>query len=297
MMDDYVHHRRHGINYMRLNDQEIDPAGHATDLFTAWACDYLRERESGRPFFLYLAYNAPHAPLQPPAEWLDKLRARQPTLDPQRAKLVALIEHLDHGIGRVMETLKETGLDRNTLVVFTSDNGGQLNLGSSNGALRDGKGSMYEGGIRVPTCIIWPGRIAAGHRTDVVSLTMDLFPTLCEAADVAWDHAIDGRSLLPALLGKASGAGERDVFFHRREGWRQYGGLAIRAVRRGDWKLVQNNPFAPLELFNLKTDPQEHQDLASKEPRMVDELLASLRVHIQRGGAVPWQAPERRNGP
>jgi arylsulfatase A-like enzyme len=291
MMDDYVHHRRHGNLYMRLNDREIDPVGHATALFTTWACDYLRTRKNGRPFFLYLAYNAPHAPLQPPDDWYDKVRQRQPDMDPGRAKLVALIEHLDDGIGRVMETLKETGLDGKTLVVFTSDNGGQRNLGSSNGRLRDGKGSMYEGGLRVPTCIVWPGRIAAGHRLDAVALTMDLFPTLCEAADAAWHHAIDGRSLLPELLGRTSGSAERDVFFHRREGWRQYGGLAIRAVRRGDWKLVQNNPFAPLELFDLKMDPYEQQDLASREPEKVNELLGSLRLHIQRGGAVPWQAP------
>ncbi|NLH41543.1 MAG: sulfatase-like hydrolase/transferase, partial [Planctomycetes bacterium] len=135
MMDDYMSHRRHGINYMRLNDREIDPQGHATDLFTQWSVDYLRERAAAKdqPFFLYLAYNAPHAPIQPPEEWLDRVRQRQPGIDEKRARLVAMIEHLDAGIGKVLDALKETGLGDNTLVIFTSDNGGQLDLGASNG--------------------------------------------------------------------------------------------------------------------------------------------------------------------
>ena len=159
MMDDYYTHRRHGFNYMRLNDKEIDPEGHATDLFTQWASDYLRERSQTKdqPFFLYLAYNAPHAPVQPPQEWLDRVKQREPGISDQRAKLAALVEHLDAGIGKVLAVLKETGLSDNTLVIFTSDNGGQLNLGSMNGPWRAGKGDMYEGGLRVPMCAVWPG--------------------------------------------------------------------------------------------------------------------------------------------
>ena len=121
----------------------------ATDLFSDWACDYLKTRNgASKPFFLYLAYNAPHTPIQPPAEWLQRVRDREPEMSLVRAKLVALIEHMDDGIGKVLRTLKSQGLDEDTIVMFTSDNGGQLNVGANNGFLRDGKQSMYEGGLK-----------------------------------------------------------------------------------------------------------------------------------------------------
>jgi len=145
MMDDYNTHRRHKINYMRLNDKEIDPKGHATDLFTNWSIDYLKERsKSKQPFFLYLAYNAPHTPIQPPADWVKRVKKREPGISDKRAELAAFIEHLDDGIGKVIQSLKENKLYENTLIVFTSDNGGLLRVGANNGDLRDGKQSMYE---------------------------------------------------------------------------------------------------------------------------------------------------------
>jgi arylsulfatase A-like enzyme len=113
MMDDYYNHRRHDINYMRFNEDEVDPVGHATDLFTDWACEYVRERKaSQQPFFLYLAYNAPHTPIQPPDDWLAKVKKREPGITDKRAKLVALIEHLDAGIGKFVDMLKETGQEK-----------------------------------------------------------------------------------------------------------------------------------------------------------------------------------------
>jgi arylsulfatase A-like enzyme len=296
MMDDYYKHRRHGINYMRMNDKEIDPPGHATDLFTEWSCDYLRaQRDSDAPFFLYLAYNAPHTPIQPPEDWLKRIRQREPDITPKRAALVALIEHMDEGIGQVMETLRETGLAKNTLVIFTSDNGGQSNVGANNGPLRDGKQSMYEGGLKVPFGAVWPGHIAAGTRSPATAMTIDLFPTICAAAKVPFDHTIDGRSILPTLLGKQTNDAPRDLFFHRREGGTRYAGLTINAMRRGPWKLLQNSPFAPLELYNLADDPQETNDLAKTQKGKFNELSAALRVQVQRGGAVPWQPASRRD--
>jgi len=290
MMDDYYKHRRHGINYMRLNNQEIDPPGHATDLFTRWACDYLESRSKQRaPFFLYLAYNAPHTPIQPPAEWTAKVQAREAGISTKRAKLVAHIEHMDAGIGAVLAKLKETGQSKNTLIFFTSDNGGQLSAGADNGALRDGKQSMYEGGLRVPACAVWPGKIQPGVNADYKLMTMDLFPTLCAAAGAVFSHKIDGVSFLPLLRGEPQAEPVRDLFFHRREGNERYGGLIINAVRRGDWKLLQNSPFAPQELYNLKADPAEKVDLARKNRRQFRELAAALRKQVQRGGAVPWQ--------
>jgi arylsulfatase A-like enzyme len=296
MMDDYYDHRRHGINYMRREEAEVDPEGHATDLFTTWACEYIQDSATREmPFFLYLPFNAPHTPIQPPQEWVDRVTRREAEISEQRAKLVALIEHMDAGIGKVMAKLDETGLADNTLVIFTSDNGGQLSVGANNGPLRDGKQSMYEGGIKVPLCAVWPNKIPKGTRSESIGLTMDLYPTVCEVAGVSVDHKIDGRSLLPVLLGQSQAAPDRDLFFHRREGGEQYGGLTINAMRRGDWKLLQNSPFAPLELYNLKADPLEANDLAKQNRGKFVELSAALRVQIQRGGAVPWQPPVRRD--
>ena len=288
MMDDYYNHRRHGINYMRLNNKEIDPKGHATDLFSQWAIDYIKDRSrSKQPFFLYLAYNAPHTPIQPPKEWFEKVKKREKNISDKRARLVALIEHMDDGIGKVLETLKQSGAKENTLVIFTSDNGGQLNVGANNGPLRAGKQDMYEGGIRVPMCAVWPGKIKAGSRSRRVRLTMDLFATICEAAAAAVDYEIDGRSILPALFGKSRPAEERFLFWVRREGG-GYGGRAYYAARYGDFKLVQNSPFEPLQLYNLKDDPKEQNPLDRKHP-MYNKLFTALRNHIIEAGAVPWE--------
>ena len=292
MMDDYYDHRRHGINYMRHETKEVAPKGHATDLFTTWACDYLHERaDEEAPFFLYLAYNAPHTPIQPPEDWLEKVRQRDPGIDERRAKLVALIEHLDDGIGQVLKCLDETGQREETIVVFSSDNGGQLNVGANNGPLRDGKQSMYEGGLKVCTCVRWPGEVEAGTRSDLRAMSMDILPTLFDAVGIDVPHTIEGQSFLPTLRGESQPSLRDLWFFSRREGNARYQGKTIDAVIRGDWKLLQNSPFAPLELYNLKDDPLEEHNRAKSAPKMFNELSAALRRQIQRYGAVPWQAP------
>ena len=291
MMDDYYAHRRHGINYMRRNAETIDPQGHATDLFTQWSCEYLEDQAKRKtPFFLYLCYNAPHTPIQPPTEWLTKVQQREPNASPARAKLIALIEHMDNGVGKVVNTLRTTGLADNTIIVFTSDNGGQINVGANNGQLRDGKQSMYEGGLKVPACIVWPKVILEHSITNRPALTMDLFPTLCDIAKTTIPETIDGISLLPTLVGREQNTDNRDFFFHRREGGSRYEGLIITAIRRGEWKLLRNSPFSPLELYNLRTDPLEQNNLAKVNPNKFRELSASLRIQIQRGGTVPWQS-------
>ncbi len=289
MMDDYETHLRHGQNFMRRNLEVIDPKGHATDLFTTWACEYLEERApSGSPFFLYLAYNAPHDPIQPPAEWLAKVKAREPGMSEARTGLVALIEHMDAGIGKVLDTLDRLQLAEHTMVLFTSDNGGLLKLGANNGPWRGGKTQMYEGGLRVPGLVRWPGRVAPGSRTKRTTLTMDIFPTACELAGVPVPETIDGVSVLPALRGESESE-PRQSYFVRREGGVLYGGKTIEALISGDWKLVLNSPFAPMELFHLGDDPKETTDLSKQNPEKLRELSAMLRAHIQRGGAVPWQ--------
>jgi arylsulfatase A-like enzyme len=176
----------------------------------------------------------------------------------KRAKLVALIEHMDSGIGRVLDALDRHNLAGNTLVFFTSDNGGLLPSGANNGHWRSGKTHMYEGGLRVPAVARWPGKIQPESRSDRNLLTMDLFPTLCEAGGVRPPEGLDSRSFLPTLLRETTDEDvTRQLYFVRREGGPQYGGKTIEALISGEWKLLQDSPFAPLELYNLRTDPQE----------------------------------------
>lgn len=294
MMDDYWLHRRHGRNYMRSDTQVIDPVGHATDLFTQWSADYIHTRaKDASPFFLYLAYNAPHFPVQPPKEWLERVLKREPGISRTRASLVALIEHMDDGIGKVMKALKESGQYDNTLVIFTGDNGGNLADSAWNGPLRNGKQSMYEGGIRVPTCMSWPGVISPGTISDQLNLSMDIFPTLMAVAGLPRGEQTDGRSFLPTLLGQPEPPEERPLYFIRREGGERYGGMAYHAIRLGDWKLLQNSPFQPMELYNLREDPMERNDRISTDPVIYRKLNALLMQHIQEGGKIPWQRPGR----
>ncbi len=306
MMDDYLTHRRGGQNFMRRDREVIDPPGHATDLFTDWACEYITERSkvkandgasnSNQPFFLYLAYNAPHDPIQPPVDWVEKVRRREPGINDKRAKLVALIEQMDAGIGKVLDTLDQLKLADNTLVFFTSDNGGILGQGGNNGPWRSEKQHLYEGGLRVPAVARWPGQIAAGQRTHHVAVTMDLFATIADAAGAMTPPHIDSVSFLPTLVGKAdtsanSSDSQRELYFVRREGGAAYGGKTIEALVQGDWKLIQDSPFQPLELYNLKTDPQESDNRIGQDREIAQKLSAALRQHIQNGGQVAWQQP------
>ena len=290
MMDDYYTHRRHDINYMRHGFDTIDPRGHATDLFTEWSMDFIRaQAQSSDPFFLYLAYNAPHTPIQPPDEWITRVHEREPDISPQRAKYIALVEHMDAGIGRVLDTLEDTDQLSNTLVIYTSDNGGSLNVGAHNGPLRGQKGEMYEGGIRVPTCAMWPGYIPAEHVTDQVALLMDIFPTVCEAAGAPTPQGIEGRSIWQTLQGEAQDFSERTLYWLRREGGQRFFGQCQHAIRRGDIKLLHNSPFESLELYNLSNDPLETTDSAQTERALFKEMRQLFQAETQKAGSVPWQ--------
>lgn len=293
MMDSYTTHRRHGINYLRLDDAEIDPPGHATDLFTDWAIAWLRERAAtpDRPFFLYVAYTAPHFPIEPPAEWLERVRTREPGLDEARAANIALVEHLDHGVGRLLDALRDTGLERDTLVVFSSDNGGSLPHAQNNDPWRGGKQDHYDGGLRVPFLVRYPALVRPGTTSDHVGLVFDVMPTCLELAGRPLPADLDAVSLLPALRGEAADPGRRELYFTRREGGPTYGGKSYEALIRGRWKLLQNAPYQPLELYDLGADPGEETDLADSRRDVVRELSTALRRHIQRGGATPWQPP------
>lgn len=295
MMDSYTTHLRHGKNFMRRNFDPIEPEGHATDIFTGWAQDYLRERgRDPKPFFLYLAYNAPHFPIEPPPAWLERVRRRAPAMPDARARNVALVEHLDDSVGRVLATLREAGLDRNTVVVFTSDNGGSIPHGQTNSPWRDGKQSHYDGGLRIPFIVRWPAVVAPGSRSDYAGLSFDATATFLELAGASRSAEDDAVSLQPILRGQAAGSPPRDLYFVRREGGPRYGGKSYEALIRGDWKLMQNGPYEPLQLFNLKDDPSEEHNVINQEPGVFRELEPVLRSHIQRGGATPWQKPDDR---
>jgi len=296
MMDDYVTKRRGNLNHLRHNRQVIDPPGHATDVFTNGAIRYLNERarqravKTGRPFFLYLAYNAPHNPLQPPATYLDRIMKNNPTINPTRAKLVALIEHLDASVGRVLAALRANGQDKNTIVVFTSDNGGWGPGKATVGPYRGFKGTMYEGGLRIPAGIRWPVGIRPHTTATRPLLLMDWMPTLLELAGAPIPNGLNGRSFAGLLIGKDTTAGSaRPLFYVRREGNDGYKGLQIHALRNGDFKLLQASPFTPYELYNLKTDPAETTNLAEQNSVIRDQMTRQLMDHIRKGGAVPWQ--------
>ena len=291
MMDDYWTHLRGGVNWMRRNKETVKPKGHATEVFTKWAIDYVKEQaaDKKKPFFLYLAYNAPHFPIQPPKDWLEKVKEREPQLNKKRATNVAFVEHMDHEIGKFLDAVKKAGIAKDTLIFFTSDNGGSIPHGALNGELRGGKQEHWEGGIRVPSCAVWPGTIRQG-RSNELGITMDLLPTFCEIAGVEVEHEIDGKSLAPIWLKEAEGDSNRTLIWVRREGNRRYQGRSYYAIRRGDWKLLQNTAFESMQLVNLAKDPKEAKPLPPNG-KIANELTRALMDHLQRAGKVPWQKP------
>lgn len=256
------------------NETLVAEEGYTADLITQHSVDFLR-RHREEPFFLYIPHLAIHFPWQGP----DDPPHRQKGTDygddkwgiiPDRSNVAphvkAMIARLDVSVGKVMDALEELGLAQNTLVVFTSDNGGYISYSggfeniSSNGPLRGQKSTLYEGGMRVPAIFYWPDRIAPGVSTETV-LSMDLFPTIARLAGVdISDLRIDGTDVGPLLFARAP-VPARTLF------WR---GGAERAVRQGPWKLREDKNG--VELYNLDADLGETQDLAAEHPERVREL-------------------------
>lgn len=234
------------------------------------------ERERDGPFFAYYADHAVHAPFDPPADLVDHFERKAAARDDRRddAAYAATILASDRNVARVVERLERLGLRDDTILVFTSDNGGTARFTPP---LRGGKGELYEGGIRVPLVIAWPGRIAAGT-SDVPVATIDLYPTLLALAGVEppADVTLDGASLAGLLEGGAAPA-QRPLFWH----FPCYVGRAApsSAVREGDWKLVEHfEDGGSVELFDLRADPGEEHDLATREPDRAARLAATLRA-------------------
>lgn len=287
MMDDYYTHTRGGFHYMRENEVDVRPEGHATEIFTRWAQDYVSSQSKYAPFFLYLAYNAPHNPFQPPTEWLEKVKKREPNMSEKRAKVVALIEHLDYNIGELYKTLEKNGQLENTMIIFSSDNGGHVDSQATNGNLRGGKEDLYEGGIKIPTGVYWKGAIDPQINDNFV-MQMDFFPTICDLIGVSVEHKIDGMSILPILNGEKQITDERTIFWMRREGNGRYGGNIYYAARYKNYKLMHNNPKEELQMFNLEVDPLEENNIIDKNDENYKKLFKSMMEHIRVSGSVPW---------
>ena len=223
-----------------------------TRRYTERAVKYIRENQT-KPFFLYLAHNAVHFPHYPHKEYIGKSGI---SLQKDWAMEV------DWSVGQVLDTLRELKLDANTLVIFTSDNGGPLNQGADNTPLRGSKGSTLEGGIRVCTIAWWPGKIAAGTKTDEITAHMDWLPTfgaLAQSKSVA-ELKLDGKDISPVLLGQKDAVGH-DVFYY-------YAGFNLQAVRSGPWKLH----LAKTELYHLDDDIGEAKNVAGDHADIVAEL-------------------------
>ncbi len=256
--------------------ERVELKGYLTDVLADEATGFI-DRHKGGPWFLYLAFNAVHTPMQAPA---GDPKAFAAVKDPKRRVYLAMLARLDSAVGKVLDKVRAAGLEKDTLVVFLSDNGGASTKfapnAASNAPLRGSKGDTWEGGVRVPFFVRWPGTVPAGRTCDTPVVAMDATVTALAAAGatVRLDKALDGVDLLP-LVADPKATGGREFLF-----WRFGPQMAVRA---GDWKLVRASltdeehgppPPAPM-LFNLKDDPGETTDVAAKYPGRVKDLQAA----------------------
>ncbi len=253
------------------------PRGYLTDYWTDEAVRAI-EANRNRPFFLYLAHWGVHSPLQSTREDYEAVG----DIEPHRLRVyAAMVRALDRSVGRILDALDAHGLSQNTLVVFSSDNGGAGYIGLSdiNAPLRGWKATLFEGGIRVPMFISWPAQIPAGARIAAPAAHIDLMPTFASAAGAAppADRPIDGADLLPLAAGRTQ-APPHDALF-----WRS---AHYRAVRQGDWKLQTSENPRRVWLFNLANDPGERNNLAARHPERVAALQALIAAH-EEGARAP----------
>jgi arylsulfatase A-like enzyme len=248
------------------------------------------QKNKAKPFFLYLAFDNPHIPLAAPAKGIE---ANAKSFHPTYA---ALVESLDVACGRVLKALEDNGLAKNTFVVFASDNGGvhiselKESPPTYNAPSRAGKGFVYEGGIRTPLIIRYPGRIASSVISEPVVLG-DLCPTICALAKVAPPATLDFQDISPVLFNsyRTDAAKPRALFWHQPHYMNQ-GGKPGGVVREGDWKLIEQYEDGSLELYNLAQDPSETTDLAAAEPARVAALRGKLEAWRRSVGAEPIKA-------
>ena len=261
---------------------EMEPdADYLTKRFTERAVSFI-ERNKDEPFFLYLPHPIPHAPLHVSPDFMEevsdeiknKLDAEDGNIDYRtRDELYRqAIAEIDWSVGEILDTLKANGLDENTFVIFTSDNGPPKNsIHASAGPLRGNKGTTFEGGLREPTVVRWPGKIPAGESNDELMTAMDLLPTFAKlaGAEIPTDRVIDGKNIWPTLIGEAKTPHE--AFFY-------HGGNHLLAVRSGKWKLHTNKKGRPTQLYDLETDVAESKNIIQDHPDVVQKLKGQLKA-------------------
>lgn len=256
------------------NADPIEKPAYLTDGFGEEAVSFIH-RHAGHPFFLYLSFNAPHAPMQAPARYVERFAGIK---DEGRRIYAAMTAAMDDNIGRVLAALRDKGVEQNTIIIFLSDNGGAPQNYSENAPLRAGKYEIYEGGLRTPLFVRWPaGGVRAGENRTAPVSALDLVPTLLAATGTTADPArpLDGINLLPALRDPAAALpADRPLF------WRY--GPYMCAMREGDWKILKagvgENKNPAWELYNLSVDASEKNDLAAAHPEKLRQLVASFEA-------------------
>ncbi|MBK1879027.1 sulfatase-like hydrolase/transferase [Pelagicoccus mobilis] len=246
----------------RIDESEYK--GYLTTRLSEEAVDFI-DREKDNPFFLYLAYNAVHTPAQAPQEDIDYYKNKYPHLSERRAILMAMLKHLDDGVGMVVNKLKKEGIWDNTIVFFLSDNGGTKAMEADNGHLRDYKQTVYEGGVRTPFMMSWPNKFKGGRTIDTPIISFDLLPTVLDALGENPPEAkhFDGKSILPLITENATDHHETLYWdtSDERKGW---------AIRQGKWKLIGIR--GKLELYDMEKDQSETTNLAKQHPETVESL-------------------------
>lgn len=283
----YLNERRPSISTLppRLKGEYL------TDRETDEACKFITSH-ADKPFFLNMCHYAVHTPLQAKTETVDKYNKKQKT-NHDNPVYAAMIESVDSAAGKIIGTLEALKILDKTVIIFTSDNGGLKGHSTDNSPLRSGKGYPYEGGIRVPLIVYWRGAAEEGTEKDVPVSSIDLFPTICEAAGIALpaDHVIDGESIIPALT-RSEDLRRKALFWH----FPHYRGRDVvpySIIRKGDWKLIKRYEGKTFELFNLKTDLSETADLSEKMPDKVTELDMDLRKWLTESKAkLPINNPD-----
>lgn len=264
--------------YPELVNEE--PGEYLTDRLTTEACNFIKDNQEG-PFFLYLTHYAVHTPIQGKEELVAKYQQKQATENHNNAKYAAMVESVDDSVGRVLDVVKECGLDDNTIVLFFSDNGGYGGA-TSNAPLRGAKGMLYEGGIREPLLIKWPGVTAANQRCSEPVIGIDLYPTLLEMTDTPTPSGVelDGLSLCSLLRDHESSLDRPALFWHfpcYLQGKGDPHGGPFRttpagAIRMGNWKLIEWFETGRRELYNLESDLGEETDLSKSHPEDLKRL-------------------------
>lgn len=263
-----------------------------TDRLGQEAVQFIEEQQA-RPFFLYLAHFGVHTPIQGPPDLVAKYRKKlKPGLKQTNPAYAAMVESVDATIGRIRAKLAELKLNERTILIVTSDNGGRVPT-TSNHPLRVGKGSCYEGGVRVPLIIHWPGVTRPGSTVDTPVMSIDLYPTVVQMVNLPETptHRPDGVSLV-ALLKQSGGLQRDELFWHypHYQHYQQGGTTPYSAIRKGDEKLIEFFADGRVELYNLRTDIGEQHDLAATQPQRVADLRSRLRDWRKEVGA---QMPTR----